>query len=73
MATSVRRQHTITLPFTRGLLGPRKLRGFSDTADSAEKPTIVAETTRHVSAADTLDLHLAPAGGLAGVLVPGGE
>ena len=56
-------------------LGPGQwtLRSFADTADSAEKPTIVAETTRHVSATDTLDLHLAPAGGFAGVLVPRGD
>ena len=65
----------LTLRVPLSFLGPGqwKLRSFADTADSAEKPTTLAETTRKVSAIDTIELHLAPAGGFAGVLVPRGE
>jgi alpha-glucosidase len=53
--------------------GPWTLRSFADTADSAEKPKTVAEATRHVSAAETLELRLGSAGGFAGVSVPRGD
>ena len=48
---------SLTLRVPLSFLGPGKwtFGSFADTPDSAEKPTTGAETTRTMSAAETLD------------------
>ncbi len=48
--------------------GHWNLRAFADTPESTEHPEKISDTTRPVSAADTIELTLAPAGGYAAVL-----
>ena len=50
--------------------GEWKLRAFADTPESGEQPQKISETTREVSATESLELRLAPAGGYAAVLSP---
>jgi len=50
--------------------GEWKLRAFADTPESGEQPQKISETTRQVSATESLELRLAPAGGYAAVLSP---
>ena len=58
----------IPLKFLDG--GAWTLRAFADTSESSTQPAKVSDTTRDVSATDTLELTLAPAGGYAAVLSP---
>ena len=50
--------------------GSWSLRAFADTPESGAQPEKISDTTREVSAADTLELKLAPAGGYAAALSP---
>jgi len=61
-----------TLPVPLGFLpaGTWTLRAFADAPESATQAERVVETTRTVTAGETLELRLAPAGGFAGVLSP---
>lgn len=60
----------VTLRVPTSFLGSGnwELRAFADTPESGEQPEKIAETRRTVSASDTLELTLAPAGGYAAVL-----
>ncbi len=64
---------TLQVPLNFLSPGTWSLRSFADTAESAEQPTAVAETTRAVSTTERLEMRLAPAGGFAGVLSCAGE
>lgn len=59
---------TLRVPLSFLGEGRWSLRAFADTADSATQPTKIAESTTAVSATETLELTLAPAGGYAAVL-----
>jgi hypothetical protein len=48
--------------------GSSSLRAFADTPESAAQPEKISDTTSTVSAADTIELTLAPAGGYAAAL-----
>ena len=60
----------LTLRVTLKFLGEGrwKLRAFADTAESATRPEAIAETTVNVTAAEFIEITLAPAGGYAAVL-----
>ena len=59
---------TLRIPLTFLGAGQWKLRAFADTPDSVAQPEEISDTTRQVSATETLELTLAPAGGYAAVL-----
>jgi alpha-glucosidase len=61
---------TLRVPLTFLGGGTWSLRAFADTAESALQPEKIADTTRPVTPADTLELVLAPAGGYAAILTP---
>ncbi|HEY0945625.1 MAG TPA: glycoside hydrolase family 97 protein [Opitutaceae bacterium] len=50
--------------------GSWKIRAFTDTSESAERPTAISDTTRSVATDETLELRLSPSGGYAAVLFP---
>jgi alpha-glucosidase len=60
----------LTLQVPLKFLGARewKLRAYADAPESAAQPEKISDTTRQVSATETLELTLAPAGGYAAVL-----
>ena len=62
---------TLAVPLAFLGTGRWTLREFADAPDSAERAERVVEATRPVAAGETLELKLTPAGGYAGVLVPG--
>lgn len=58
----------VPLKFLGG--GTWQLRAFADTPESATQPTKISDTTSPVTASDTIELTLAPAGGYAAALSP---
>ena len=46
------------------------LRSFADTPESNERPTAIAESTRTVTAQDTLEIPMQTAGGFAATIRP---
>ncbi len=61
---------TLKVPLKFLGTGAWTLRAFADTAESGAQPEKISDTTRDVSAADTIELTLAPAGGYAAALSP---
>jgi len=59
---------TLRVPLKFLGTGQWKLRAFSDTAESAEHPEKISDTTTSVRADETIEIHLAPAGGYAATL-----
>jgi len=59
---------TLRVPLTFLGEGPWQLHAFADTPESGEAPETIAETTSTVTAAETIELTLAPAGGFAATL-----
>lgn len=59
---------TLQVPLKFLASGRWTLRAFSDTGESAAEPEKIAEQTRTVTAADSVVLSLAPAGGYAAIL-----
>lgn len=59
---------TLKVPLKFLGAGKWQLHAFADTPESAVQPERIADTTRPVSATDTIELTLAPAGGYAAVL-----
>ncbi len=59
---------TLKVPLKFLGTGAWNLRAFADTPESASQPEKISDTTKSVSAVDTVELTLAPAGGYAAVL-----
>jgi alpha-glucosidase len=61
---------TLRVPLKFLGAGQWKLRAFADTAESAQQPEKISDTTSVVTADSTVELSLAPAGGYAAELSP---
>jgi alpha-glucosidase len=59
---------TLRVPLSFLGKGTWMLRSFADGPDSARRPELVVESSRPTTAAETLSISLAPAGGFAAVL-----
>jgi alpha-glucosidase len=69
---AMNRQKPLTLSVKLDFLGQGNyvLRSFADTPESNERPTAIAESTRTVTAKDTLEIRMETAGGFVAIIKP---
>jgi alpha-glucosidase len=71
---AMNKQEPLTLSVKLDFLSPGNyvLRSFADTPESSERPAAIAESTRTVTAKDTLEIHMETAGGYVAAIEPSG-